>query len=219
MARPRTPAAETPPNAPPLVSIDNLPSDELFSEYRSVVPVKLAGPFAPPVEVVTADGTVTTDEDVWIGIDASGQPYVVTAYAFQTAYAPVDFGDEPGPHWQVGAPVEEVNLDAIRKEAFEEGVAEGVRRANAKQQPIFETAKQLAHQHVAADESYLAGLIDDLETERGETLSGSDRELVLGIHRRLRAHQKQRDLAAREPGAARRQPPAAPKQTEYQHVS
>lgn len=154
MARPRTPAAETPPTAPPLDSIDNPPASE-----------------AAPGEL-----SVAAEE-----------------------------------------------LDAIRKAAFEDGVAEGIRRAAVKELPLFERAKQLAREHAlnGSTEPQLRDAISALEEERDTQLSRSDLDLVLAGYRRLRAHQAQRDEAAREPGRPRRPVPRErqPKQTEYEHIS
>lgn len=169
MARPRTPAAETPPTTPPFDTLPVNPTD------------------VPPLNGMPDDDAPT----------AAARSELSTA-------------------------AEE--LDAIRKTAFEEGVAEGLRRAATKELPLFERAKQLAREHAlnGSTEPQLRDAISALEEERDTRLSRSDHDLVLAGYRRLRAHQAQRDEAEREPGRPRRpvprERPSQPKQTEYEHI-
>lgn len=216
MARPRTPAAETPPTAPPLVTKDSLPADEMFRDYRKTTVTRIAGPFEPPLEIETIEGPIVVDEPVFIGVDSEGHPYPIAPEVLEATYAPA------GPMLDQNATVVE-ELDAIRKAAFEDGVAEGLRRAAVKELPLFERAKQLAREHAlnGSTEPQLRDAISALEEERDTQLSRSDLDLVLAGYRRLRAHQAQRDEAVREPGRPRRPVPRErqPKQTEYEHIS
>ncbi len=212
MARPRTPAAETPPAAPPLVSKDSLPPADTFRDYRKTTVTSIAGPFEPPVEIATVQGTITVTEPTFIGLDSEGHPYPVVPDVLAATYALV----------ATLSPEEDASPDEALKRAFEEGVAEGVRRATVKELPLFERAKQLARDLAAQPVETLRERIAELQEERGEQLVRSDLDLVLGVHRRLRAHQAQRDEAIREPGRPRRPVPRErqqPKQTEYEHLS
>lgn len=221
MARPRTPAAETPPTAPPLVTKDSLPADEMFSDYRKTTVTRIAGPFEPPLEIETSEGPIVVDEPVFIGVDSKGHPYPIAPEVLEATYAPAGAEPSDGPGFAEPSTAAE-ELDAIRKTAFEEGVAEGLRRATVKELPLFERAKQLAREHAlnGSTEPQLRDAISALEAERDTQLSRSDHDLVLAGYRRFRAHQVQRDEAAREPGRPRRPVPRErqPKQTEYEHI-
>lgn len=69
---------------------DNLPEPSRFRHYRKTALTRLAGPYDPPVQVVTREGEyLQSSEPCFIALDADGWPYPVAASVVERTYEPV----------------------------------------------------------------------------------------------------------------------------------
>lgn len=66
---------------------DNLPPEGDFRRYRKTALTRMAGPYDPPVEVVTREGEVLRgDGPTYLALDANGDPYPVAADIVDATY-------------------------------------------------------------------------------------------------------------------------------------
>lgn len=84
------------------------------------------------------------------------------------------------------------------QEGYEAGLAEGLARNVGPQAPLFEAAKAVVEANADLDEAIVRARLSDIEQERGEELSRSDRELLLGIARRRKAAGQAQQDAVRQ---------------------
>lgn len=96
------------------ISVDNMPDDDGWAEYRKTEPVKarrMNGPFT----VQTREGIVEC-EDGWLAVDNGGYPYPIADDEFENIYEPVDApaaddadpDAEPAPEDQVERPADDL---------------------------------------------------------------------------------------------------------------